>query len=111
MELFHPHARRRRALGASLWALLGLSLLGATMFDTQVIRHTGYSAQSERNRLRPMLVVSAIIENGGHGTAAAQLVAKAADYYLRSRHGLPIDSIQTLSEYMNAGRSTSRAWR
>src|SRR5438034_10228402 len=56
MQLFHPHARRRRALGATLVALGGLCLLGASMFDTQIVHNTAYSAQSERNRLRPMLL-------------------------------------------------------
>ena len=52
----------------------------------------------------PEVVVAVIIEEGEHGSDMAQLAAKAADYYLRQKHGMPIDTIQTLREHWLAGR-------
>ena len=47
----------------------------------------------------------ALVEHGAHGSsAAAPIVAKAADFYLRRKYGLPIDTIQTYLDYLNAGR-------
>ena len=47
----------------------------------------------------PEVVVSAIIEEGEHGSDVAQIAAKVADYYLRRQHGIPVDTIQTLREH------------
>lgn len=47
----------------------------------------------------PEVVVSAIIEEGEHGSDVAQVAAKVADYYLRRQHGIPVDTIQTLREH------------
>lgn len=57
---------------------------------------------------KPEIVVAALVEFGSHGSEAAQYAAKVADYYLREKHGIPLDSIQTLRDYLYAGRST--AW-
>ncbi|MGQ0561456.1 MAG: penicillin-binding protein 2 [Gemmatimonadota bacterium] len=55
----------------------------------------------------PEVVVAALIEFGEHGSEAAQYAAKTADYYLRRRHGMKTDTIQTLREYLIAGRPTN----
>ncbi len=55
---------------------------------------------------KPEIVVSALVEFGAHGSEAAQYASKVADYYLRKKYGMPLDSIQTAREYMNAGRAT-----
>jgi penicillin-binding protein 2 len=53
----------------------------------------------------PEIVVVAIVEFGESGSrVAAPIVAKAADYYLRRKHGIPVDSVQTLNEHYRAGR-------
>lgn len=60
----------------------------------------------------PEIVVAAILEFGEHGSTAAQYVAKTADYYLRRKYGMPIDTIQTLREHLFAGRRVPWAkWR
>jgi penicillin-binding protein 2 len=60
----------------------------------------------------PEVVVATLVELYGHGSEAAQFSAKAADYYLRRKHGMRTDTIQTLREYLNAGRPTPWAvWR
>ncbi len=51
----------------------------------------------------PEIVVAVIVEEGEHGSDVAQLAAKAADYYLRSRRGMPIDTTQTLREHWLRG--------
>jgi len=53
----------------------------------------------------PEIVVVAIVAFGEHGSSVAgPLVAKTADYYLRKKHGIPIDSVQTLGEHYDLGR-------
>ena len=53
----------------------------------------------------PEIVLVAMIEQGGGGSAvAAPIVAKAADFYLRKKYGIPIDTVQTLREHVMAGR-------
>lgn len=51
----------------------------------------------------PEIVVAAIIEAGESGSNTAQYAAKAADYYLRKKYGIPVDTIQTLREHLNTG--------
>jgi penicillin-binding protein 2 len=62
----------------------------------------------------PEIVVVAIVEFGESGsTVAAPLVAKTADYYLRRKYGIPIDTIQTLGEHYRTGTPApwaSRFW-
>ena len=59
----------------------------------------------------PEIVVVAVVEFGGGGSeVAAPVVAKTVDYYLRGQHGIPRDTVQTLGEYMRAGRDTRWAY-
>ena len=52
----------------------------------------------------PEIVVVAIVEYGeSGGQVAAPIVAKTADYYLRSKRGMPIDTIQTYREHIMTG--------
>ena len=52
------------------------------------------------------IVVVALVEFGGSGSAvAAPIVAKTADFYLRRKYGIAIDTIQTLAEHIEAGVS------
>lgn len=60
----------------------------------------------------PEIVAVALVEFGESGSGvAAPLVAKTVDFYLRGKHGIPRDTIQTLGEYERAGRSTAWANR
>src|SRR5512140_873359 len=59
MHLFHPHARRRRALGAVAVLLVGFGGLGAAFFRTQVVETKEFALQAEANRLRPMVIPAA----------------------------------------------------
>jgi penicillin-binding protein 2 len=53
----------------------------------------------------PEIVVSVIVEYAGGGSAvAAPIMAKTADFYLRRKYGIPIDSVQTYREHLLRGR-------
>jgi penicillin-binding protein 2 len=53
----------------------------------------------------PEIVVVVIVEYGASGSGmAAPIMAKTADFYLRKKYGMPIDTIQTWGEYLRAGR-------
>jgi len=55
----------------------------------------------------PEIVVAVIVEYGESGSGmAAPLMAKTADFYLRKKYGIPIDTIQTYGEHLRAGRPT-----
>lgn len=52
----------------------------------------------------PEIVVVALVEFGESGSGtAAPLVAKTADYYLRRKHDVPVDTVQTLGEHYRTG--------
>lgn len=59
----------------------------------------------------PEIALAAIVEFGERGSTTAQYVAKAADYYLRRKHGMPTDTIQTLREHLLARRPAPWAWQ
>jgi hypothetical protein len=49
-------------------------------------------------------VVVVIVEFGVSGSrVAAPIMAKTADFYLRRKYGIPVDSIQTLGEHYMTG--------
>ena len=53
----------------------------------------------------PEIVVVAIVEHGASGSqAAAPIVAKAADFYLRRKYGIAVDTVQTYLDHLRAGR-------
>ena len=52
----------------------------------------------------PEIVVTVIVEEGVSGSAtAAPVAAKAADFHLRRKYGIPTDTIQTLREHYQTG--------
>lgn len=56
----------------------------------------------------PEIVVVAFVEHGEHGSsAAAPLVAKTADFYLREKYGIPVDTLQTYLDYIQHGKYPS----
>jgi penicillin-binding protein 2 len=62
----------------------------------------------------PEIVVAVIVEYGESGSrVAAPIMAKTADFYLRRKYGIPVDTIQTYGEHIRAGRPTpwyNRRW-
>ncbi len=52
----------------------------------------------------PEVVVVVIVEYGRTGSGvAAPIMAKTADFYLRKKYGIPIDSVQTYREHIMRG--------
>ena len=52
----------------------------------------------------PEIVVVVMVEHGASGSRiAAPIMAKAADFYLRKKHGMPVDTIQTYLEHLLNG--------
>ncbi len=97
---------------AYMSSLEHFELLGKTGTAQSVIgrdNHAWFGAIAGPHGGLPEMVVVALVEFGGSGSGvAAPLAAKAADFYLRGRHGIPRDTIQTLREHLLTGRST--AW-
>ncbi len=53
---------------------------------------------------RTEVVVAVLVEFGESGSGtAAPLVAKTADFYLRTEHGMEVDTVQTLGEHWRTG--------
>ncbi len=60
----------------------------------------------------PEILVAVIVEEGVSGSAAAAPVAaKAADFHLRQKYGIPTDTIQTLREHYQTGSPAPWAGR
>ncbi len=58
------------------------------------------------------IVVVALVEYSGEGAAmAAPIVAKTADFYLRQKYGIPLDSLQTIGDYIRAGKGVPEWYR
>lgn len=54
----------------------------------------------------PEIVIVVLVQYGGGGSSvAAPIMAKAADFYLRRKYGIPVDTIQTLGEHIR-----TRGW-
>jgi penicillin-binding protein 2 len=53
----------------------------------------------------PEIVIAVIVEYGDSGSGmAAPIMAKTADYYLRRKYDIPVDTIQTWGEHLRSGR-------
>jgi len=57
------------------------------------------------------IAIVVIVEEGMSGSSmAAPIAAKAADFHLRQKHGIPLSEIQTVAEHQAAGIPTPWAW-
>ena len=85
------------------WEVLGKTGTSQNAQDT-VRAHAWFAGMAGPWGGEPEIVVVALVEFGESGSSiAAPLMAKTADFYLRKKYGLPIDTIQTLGEHYNAG--------
>lgn len=87
------------------WEVLGKSGSGQNSQDPER-SHAWFAGMAGPWGGDPEIVVVALVEFGGSGSAvAAPIVAKTADFYLRRKYGIAIDTIQTLAEHIEAGVS------
>ena len=85
------------------WELMGKSGTAQNAQDPDR-SHAWFAAMAGSRGEAPEIVVVALVELGESGSAvAAPLAAKSADYFLRKRYGMPVDTIQTLSEHILTG--------
>jgi penicillin-binding protein 2 len=90
-----------------MWDLLGKTGTGQNNLSVAGLAedHAWFAGMAGRPGGDPEIVVAVMVEYGAHGSsAAAPIAAKAADYYLRKKYGIPVDSLQTLGEHIDAGR-------
>ncbi|MGI9625194.1 MAG: penicillin-binding protein 2 [Longimicrobiales bacterium] len=80
---------------------------GTAQSGPTTANHAWFTGMAGPKGADPEIVVVVLVEFGESGSAvAAPLMAKVADYYLRAKHGIPQDSIQTLGEHIRAGRDS-----
>ncbi|MFW6200752.1 MAG: penicillin-binding protein 2, partial [Gemmatimonadota bacterium] len=85
------------------WDLLGKTGTGQNSQDPER-DHAWFAGMAGPLGGAPEIVVVALVEFGLSGSQmAAPIVAKTADFWLRKKYGMPIDTIQTLGEHLRAG--------
>jgi penicillin-binding protein 2 len=92
---FHPHARRRRALLATLLIVLVLGTVSGAYFRTQVIRRSDYALRSDENRLR---VVPIPAPRGTIFDRNGEIVAETVASYELFLEPAPADSLRLRAE-------------
>lgn len=88
------------------WDVLGKTGTGQNPLSVQGLAedHAWFAAMVGPPGEPPEIVVVAIVEYGESGSGtAAPIVAKTADFYLRMKHGIPIDTVQTYLEHILTG--------
>jgi penicillin-binding protein 2 len=86
------------------WEVLGKTGTSQNAQDS-VRAHAWFAGMAGPWGGEPEIVVVVLVEFGESGSStAAPLMAKTADFYLRKKYGIPIDTIQTLGEHYNRGR-------
>lgn len=86
------------------WDLMGKTGTGQNAQDPER-DHAWFAAIAGPREGTPEVVVVTLVEYGISGSrVAAPLAAKTADFYLRRRYGIPVDTIQTLAEHWRTGR-------
>ncbi len=88
------------------WEVIGKTGTGQNPLSVRGLAqdHAWFAGMAGPPGEPPEIVLVAIVEYGeSGGQVAAPIVAKAADYYLRSKRGMPIDTIQTYREHILSG--------
>lgn len=90
------------------WDIMGKTGTGQNALSLQGLAedHAWFAAIAGPRGGAPEVVVVVLVEYGGSGSGtAAPIAAKSADFYLRRKYGLPIDTVQTLREHL-----VTRGW-
>ncbi|MEX2467136.1 MAG: penicillin-binding protein 2 [Gemmatimonadota bacterium] len=88
------------------WEVLGKTGTGQNPLSVQGLAedHAWFAGMAGRPGGPPEVVVAVLVEYGASGSrTAAPIMAKTADFYLRRKYGIPVDTIQTYLEHLQAG--------
>ncbi|MDX1646350.1 MAG: penicillin-binding protein 2 [Longimicrobiales bacterium] len=88
------------------WDVLGKTGTGQNPLSVRGLAedHAWFAGLAGPPGERPEVVVVALVEYGrSGGQVAAPIVAKTADFYLRRKYGIPVDTIQTYREHIMTG--------
>ncbi|MGE0159252.1 MAG: penicillin-binding protein 2 [Gemmatimonadales bacterium] len=89
------------------WEVIGKSGTGQNSLSLQGLaaNHAWFAGMAGPPGGDPEIVVAVIVEYGvGGSSMAAPIMAKTADYYLRRKHGIPVDTVQTYLDHVRARR-------
>ncbi|HSG50293.1 MAG TPA: penicillin-binding protein 2 [Longimicrobiales bacterium] len=89
-----------------LWDLFGKTGTGQNPLSVQGLAEDDawFAGMAGPRGEDPEVVIVALVQYGGGGSAvAAPIVAKAADFYLRRKYGIPLTPVQTLREHILTG--------
>ena len=89
------------------WEVIGKTGTGQNSLSLQGLadNHAWFAGMAGPVGGAPEIVIAVIVEYAGGGSAvAAPIMAKTADFYLRRKYGVPVDSVQTYLEHLRAGR-------
>lgn len=89
------------------WEVIGKTGTAQNPLSEQGLapNHAWFAGMAGRPGGEPEIVIAVIVEYGEGGSSmAAPIMAKTADYYLRRKYGIPVDTIQTYGEHLRAGR-------
>ncbi len=89
------------------WDVIGKTGTAQTRLSVQGLAedHAWFAGMAGPPGQDPEIVLVAMVEHGQHGgSMAAPIVAKAADFYLRKKYGIPLDTLVTYMDYLRAGK-------
>ena len=90
------------------WEVIGKTGTGETAASVQGgigRNHAWFAGMAGPPGMPPEIVVAVIVEYGDAGSqVAAPIASKTADFYLRRKYGIPVDTIQTIGEHYRVGR-------
>jgi cell division protein FtsI/penicillin-binding protein 2 len=88
------------------WDVVGKTGTGQNPLSVQGLAedHAWFAGMAGPPGEPPEIVVVAIVEYGRSGSGtAAPIVAKTADFYLRRKYGMAIDTVQTYLDHIRVG--------
>ena len=105
---FDDYLQNEAQLFAALeyWDVIGKTGTGQNPLSVRGLAedHAWFAGRAGPPGDRPEIVVVALVEYGrSGGQVAAPIVAKTADFYLRQKYGIPVDTIQTFREHIMIG--------
>jgi penicillin-binding protein 2 len=89
------------------WEVIGKTGTAQNALSVQGLapNHAWFAGMAGRPGGDPEIVIAVIVEFGEGGSSmAAPIMSKTADYYLRRKYDIPVDTVQTYLEHLRTGR-------